>query len=251
MTTFGGHILGPGTTAARPAATAVPVGTLYSNTTTNTIQRSDGATWSDYATLGTSGSVATDTIWDAKGDLAVASGADAASRLAVGTDGHVLTLDSAQSLGVKWAAASASEWTTVTKGSDESVSASTTLQDDDALFFTATSGKMYVIELDLIYASPVGAGTPDIKVSFNEDGTVRGNIYAWCISTTNLNGQNSAITNDTPTPAGTATTDRLFFALGFHCGGGGTFKVRWAQNTSDANATTVRAGSLLRRRQIN
>jgi hypothetical protein len=46
------------------------------------------------------------TLLDAKGDLVVASAADTAARLPVGgTNGHVLTVDSNETLGVKWAAA--------------------------------------------------------------------------------------------------------------------------------------------------
>jgi hypothetical protein len=46
------------------------------------------------------------TLLDAKGDLIVGSAADTAARLAVGgTNGHVLTVDSNETLGVKWAAA--------------------------------------------------------------------------------------------------------------------------------------------------
>lgn len=42
------------------------------------------------------------TVYDAKGDIIVASTADKASRLAVGTNGRVLIADSAETLGVRW-----------------------------------------------------------------------------------------------------------------------------------------------------
>lgn len=51
---------------------------------------------------GAGGSVATDAIWNVKGDLAVGSGADAAVRKAAGADGMVLTADSAAPDGLGW-----------------------------------------------------------------------------------------------------------------------------------------------------
>lgn len=61
----------------------------------------DGSALS-WATVSGSGDVATDAIWDAKGDLAVGTGANTASKLTVGTDGHVLSADSSEPTGLKW-----------------------------------------------------------------------------------------------------------------------------------------------------
>jgi len=59
---------------------------------------------------GTSGTVTITnsmaTAIDAKGDLVVGTGADTFSRLAVGTNGYTLVADSAETTGLKWAAAS-------------------------------------------------------------------------------------------------------------------------------------------------
>jgi len=53
------------------------------------------------------------TILDAKGDLIAATAADTAARLAVGTNGQVLTADSAEATGLKWATPASSSPTFV------------------------------------------------------------------------------------------------------------------------------------------
>lgn len=63
----------------------------------------DHRAWVNATLSSGSGDVATDAIWDAKGDLAVGTGANTAARLAVGTNGQVLTADSAEATGTKWA----------------------------------------------------------------------------------------------------------------------------------------------------
>jgi hypothetical protein len=91
-----------GTNAARPAATAVAVGTLYYDTTNSTLDRSNGTSWE---TVESSGSGIPATLFDAKGDIIAASAADTAARLAVGANDTVLTADSSTATGLKWAAA--------------------------------------------------------------------------------------------------------------------------------------------------
>lgn len=56
-------------------------------------------------------------IVDAKGDLIAASAADTPARLAVGTNGQVLTADSTAATGLAWATASSGSMTSIASGS--------------------------------------------------------------------------------------------------------------------------------------
>lgn len=85
---------------------------------------SDGTAWTlvDVATQAELGAHAAaadphvgyvqEALLDAKGDLFVGTAADTVARLAVGANGQVLIADSAQAVGVKWAAVVASQLST-------------------------------------------------------------------------------------------------------------------------------------------
>ena len=69
------------------------------------------------------------TAIDAKGDLVAGTGADAFSRLAVGSNNTVLTADSAEATGLKWASASAagSSYTLLNSGGTALSGSTTTI----------------------------------------------------------------------------------------------------------------------------
>jgi hypothetical protein len=112
-------------TAARDAAITAPAEGQFAFTKdTNSLFYYDGAAWvasgatgdiegvtagTGISGGGTSGTVTVTnsmaTAIDAKGDLIVGTGADTFSKLTAGTNGYVLTTDSAEATGLKWAAA--------------------------------------------------------------------------------------------------------------------------------------------------
>lgn len=117
------------------------------------------------------------TIVDAKGDLVGATAADTPARLAVGTNGQVLTADSTTATGLKWASAASSDsYTTLASGSLSS----------SALNITSISGSYK--KLVLVFRNFVKGSAYDVNVQFN---TVTSSNYAFV----NQGVQNGSIVN--------------------------------------------------------
>lgn len=153
------HLL-TGNHASRPAAGDVPEGTLYSCTDHLIVYQSDTSTWSNYLNVGTSGIPGT--IFDAKGDILVASAADTAARLAVGADNALLVADSAQSTGLAWRSA----WTGYTPSLTAASSNPTLGSGSSAAGTYIQLGKLVVARGVIAFgASGVAAGSGEYYVS--------------------------------------------------------------------------------------
>lgn len=140
------------------------------------------------------------------------------------------------------------------KAADESVASSTTLQNDDTLLVTLEANATYEFVAHVGY---VGNTTGDIKLAFTFPS---GASCYW-------SGKGGPASDDTFGSSGStrhsvsfgdASGTSLSFAgsttvLSVHILGvvttastAGTLQLQWAQNTSNATNTTVKAGSFLR-----
>jgi hypothetical protein len=134
---------------------------------------------------------------------------------------------------------------TAVKEADESVTSSTTLQDDDDLQVTLEADSFYKLEAFVFAFS--ASTTPDFKYLFvASDGSWSGLRF-------DLNGTQDI---DDSFPAlnlnlSAGTAEILRITVSVQTGGsGGVFKLQWAQNISNGTATTVKAGSFMRAEKL-
>ncbi len=143
----------------------------------------------------------------------------------------------------------------VLKGSNESVTNSTALQDDNELTFNVASGETWYYNFDVIFTTNSNA-TPDIRFAVNSSAATTTCTYGVeSISHAgNLAGGQTTTCNTAIVVATTATGTKHAVVSGTVRGmtGSGSVVLRWAQGTVDAtNATTVVAGSSLQAYRIS
>lgn len=143
----------------------------------------------------------------------------------------------------------------VVKASTESVTSSTTFQNDDELLLSVEANATYAVELFLVHSS---ATAGDIKIQFTGPS---GATFTWGahgaeVGTTSSGAvtevvMSSRTISEVVQLGGGASTGTIAFVRGtlITSATAGTLTLQWAQVTSSASASQVRAGSFLKARR--
>jgi hypothetical protein len=135
----------------------------------------------------------------------------------------------------------------VRKTADESVTNSTTLQNDDDLALSVGANEVWEFEAFVLTTS--ASGTPDLRMTFDAPS---GSTISWQAvardSTDAFSHPLVTASGTTISPAINAGTTSLVRVRGVLAVGStaGTLRLQWAQNTADADAVTISANSFLK-----
>lgn len=167
------------------------------------------------------------TILDAKGDLISATAADTPARLAVGTNGQVLTADSTASTGIKWAtpSAPASGLTFIRRSTFSNVANTGTTFDG---VFTSTY-KSYFMIIEEMFAA---GGSDDPQLQFRASGVTTTTNYDSAAQGLGADGSGSTALNNSGAQVSFASATGASTYLS-----SGTFTITGAGNLTDATIT--------------
>ncbi len=133
------------------------------------------------------------------------------------------------------------------KNSDESVQNSSTLQNDNNLVLTLEANRQYIVD-GILFVS-AGSILPDLKIAIAPpSGSTLAIGYLNDVSRGVLSGGTTS--SNIPLPAGSTKIPVHFSGTVVTGATGGDAVLQWAQNTSNANATTIHTGSFIRAEEI-
>lgn len=185
-----------------------------------------------------------ETVVNAKGDILAATAADTVTRLAVGTNGQVLTAASGQATGLQWAD-QAGGVTVARKSADETVNNSSTLQNDDHLSLSVAANETWAFDGVLLVTSVSTAS--DFKLGWTVPASTTmlwamvSNANAhWLAATAGSSPGTLNTESSTPSAGGVAGTYGLLLRGVIRVAGtAGTVQFQWAQATLTAEDTKL------------
>ena len=184
------------------------------------------------------GDVLVDTLADAKGDIFAATAADTVTRLPGGANDQVLTYDTAEATGLKWAAAGGGAWTNANATGDELVNNSTVMVNHTELQFSVDANSTYAFFLIIVFNS---GSTPDFKNGWSYPS---GTTIKWRTSSSS-NWNVSETYENFISGSGSGDRGSMFSGRIKTAGTAGTVSVQFAQFVADASDTTLLEGSVL------
>lgn len=150
----------------------------------------------------------------------------------------------------------------VRKIADETVTSSTTLQNDDHLFLPVAANAIYLVEVVLM-SLDTGDFVGDIATAFTYPTGTTAHVTGIGPHNTDLSagsnsntewiarqGQTGTASTATPYGVGTIATGLILRAQIATGGTAGTLNLQWAQNVSNATGTTVKTGSWMRMERV-
>lgn len=148
----------------------------------------------------------------------------------------------------------------VEKGSDETVTSSATVQNDDELELTLAPGTWKITSL--LFASGASGSNQDIKIGYTfPTGTFSWGAWGYHPNWSNVDGsrdmnaEGDVLDSSSPTSArgfGTVTGANVpILVIGSLVNtASGVLRLQWAQNTANATGTTLKAGSWMEARRM-
>lgn len=159
--------------------------------------------------------------------------------------------------GAKVRASDISRVQSKSKAATESVTSSTTLQDDDDLFFDMEVGKSYRVELHMAVSGATGG---DIKLAWTVGGTVTKTSRSCTgpqlgttdVLATSMKSSRHGIASSIPYGTDGTNESHIYEAVTIEdVTVAGTLQLQWAQNASSGTATTANTTSRIEWQEID